>query len=403
MLQKFIRRYVHRSHPWRVVGFDELSEVYVSQMLRTFAVSIVGVFTPYYLYQSGMPLRSVFFFLAWWFFVRIPIIPLCAYVIAFIGPKKTFFVSSLLHLMYLVGLFMYPSRSVHPLVLATLGSTAIILHIQAMYIDFSKIKHSIHGGSEIGALAIFEKLGGVLGPVIGGVIAGFYSPKYSFVVAMIVLVLSSAPLFYTKERMKIRQHITLSGFKKRRALSLARAAVPLAIENGVSVTVWPLFVAVFVFGSNAFVKLGVIVSVSTLSALLTARLFGVLIDKSRGRALLRLGVTMNALLHIGRLFVGTALHVLGVNIANESFTAMYRMPYLKGLFDAADDLPGYRIVFMSFHVWLESFGLFLFWVAMWMLSSWVAIESLMRGSFLLAACCSLAIMSERFAALKHKR
>ena len=36
-----------------------------------------------------------------------------------------------------------------------------------------------------------------------------------------------------------------------------------------------------------------------------------------------------------------------MNVANEAVTSGYTMPYLKGQYDMADSLPGYRIVYMA--------------------------------------------------------
>jgi hypothetical protein len=109
-------------------------------------------------------------------------------------------------------------------------------------------------------------------------------------------------------------------------------------------------VAIAIFGatSNAvYAQLGALVSVTIIAALIFSRLYGVIIDRRRGGALLKAGVIGDALVHLARPFVNTPIGAVFVNVVNESATTAYSMPFAKGAFEQADSLPGYRIVYMT--------------------------------------------------------
>ena len=148
MIQKLIHKILEPRHFWRTVGFDELSELYTSQLLRSLAISTIGVFTPIYLYKLGYSLSSMYDFFS-------------AFVVARIGPKHTMLLSSIIHVIYLsliltIGDLHYPI-----MVPAMVGSLAYSLHLLAVQVNFSKIKHVDHGGKELGYMVVVERLGGV--------------------------------------------------------------------------------------------------------------------------------------------------------------------------------------------------------------------------------------------------
>jgi MFS family permease len=390
-------------HFWRDVGFNELSELYSAQLLRSLAISLVGVFTPIYLYNIGYSLRDIALFMIGWMLLRPFIDVAAAFVIARIGPKHTMLLSSFIHIMYLSMVLTIQDLSWPLLLVATVGSAAYSLHLLAIEVDFSKIKHARHGGEEFGYLVIVEKIGGVVGPLVGGLIASFVSPSYTIALAMLLLLLSSIPLFFTAEPVKTRQHITFRGLPWRERRWDFISIVPTTLENIVSIVVWPLFIGIFILGDNVFAKLGAIVALSTLSSIVFSRVIGNLIDKRKGRYLLRVGTVLNALLHLARPFVGGVYGAALIHVANEPITAAYRMPYIKGQFDVADSLKGYRIAYLSALGVTDTLARLVFWGVVWCAMGMYQPKAVLMATFLVAAVASLLINTEHFEALDYTK
>lgn len=403
MIIKFLHRFLEPRHYWRQVGFDELSELYTSQLLRSLAISLIGLFTPVYLYKLGYSLSDIAFFHVGWFLFRPLFDVICAYIIARIGPKHTMLISLLIHVIYLSLLLTISDFRWPLMVVAAVGSSAYSLHLLAVQVNFSKIKHSEHGGKELGYMVAVERIGGVFGPLIGGLLANYYDPRYTIGLAMVALLASAIPLFFTEEAVHTKQKITFRGLPFRSRKYDFISTIPATLENVVSIIVWPLFIAVFVLGDNTFAKLGAIAALSTLSSIVLSRAIGGVIDNRKGRELLKIGVIINALLHFARPFTGSLAMAATVNVANEPITASYRMPLIKGLFDAADSLPGYRIAYLSAISVVDSASRLVFWIVVWLAMNVYTDKSVLMATFVFAGICSIGILSERYEALRPKK
>ena len=112
---------------------------------------------------------------------------------------------------------------------------------------------------------------------------------------------------------------------------------------------------------------------------------------------------MNAVMHLFRIFVTTPAQAFFVSFINEPMTAGYRMPYTKGLYDAADSVPGYRIVYLTLFDLVRMGGVLLFWFGAYVATFFVTSELvLFQAIFIIGAITSLGVMLQRFPALqKH--
>lgn len=401
MVQKIIKKLIKERHFWRNVGFDELSELYASELLRSLAISVVGIFVPIYLYKLGYSLHAIFGMQVIWAASR----PLFSYVaaksVAILGPKHTMALGTVVQIVYLCVLVSIESLNWPLALLAVLGSLSYALFNIAIQVDFSKVKHTEHGGKELGFITISERIGSSLGPLAGGLIASFYNPKATIIIAVMVMALSLVPLFRSAEPTRLNQKIILKGFPWRRHQRDFIAASFFGVENVVSVVIWPIFLAIAIFQKNTFAAIGVLISLSTAIALTTVYLIGKLIDRHKGGILLKIGVICNAALHIVRVFTSTVFQAFTISFVNEPLTASYRMPFTKGLYDAADSVPGYRIVYITLFDTFRMLGVLVFWLGAYIASYYITSDTLLlRYLFFVGALASLGILTQRFPALK---
>lgn len=400
MVNSAIKKILRRRHFWRTVSFDELSEIYTSQLLRSLAVGLVGIFVPIYLYKIGYSLIAICFMFVVWFAVK----PIWAYVsarvIAAYGPKHAIAISVIFQIIYLVLILTIETLSWPLWMVGIMGSLCFTMYMMAFFVDFSKIKHTEHGGKELGFLNIFERVGAVAGPLIGGILATAFDPRYAIAMAIMVLCGSLIPIFMSSEPVRTNQIIKIKGFPLRRHKRDFLVGTAFQLENVISITIWPLFLGIFVLTSNTYAALGILTAVSTAVALIAIVLIGKLIDDRKGRQLLNIGATINAVLHLFRPFVTNMAQALGVSIINEPVTQMYRMPFLKGRFDASDSVPGYRIVYFMINEFYLAFANVIFWGSLIVLLLVVPDKLALQITFIVAAILSLCITRQRFRALQ---
>lgn len=400
MLQKIISTLLKKRHFWRTEGINELTEIYASQFLRSLAVSLTGIFVPIFLYKSGFSIADICLLFLAWFISRFLWAYVAAKIIASVGPKHGIALSVILQIIYLFFILTITSLHTPLWMVGIIGSFAYCLFLMSFNVDFSKVKHVEHGGKELSFVSICERVGAVAGPIIGGLIASYYSPSYTIMLAIVVLFLSLIPIFMSAEPIKTKQKITLKGFPFRRHKRDFSVGAAFQLENTISLNIWPLFLGVFVLLANTYTYLGIFASVSTLVGLLVVYLIGHLIDDSKGKLLLNIGAISNSILHLLRPFVHTVGQAFGINIINEPITAMYRLPFLKGMFDASDDVPGYRITYYMIFEWYVAALNVVFWAYLYVACFvWTDFRAL-QSAFIIAAIMSLLIMKQRFVTLR---
>ncbi len=399
MLKNLIYRIMWRRHFWRNAGFDELSELYVSSMLRMLALTLMMVFVPFFLYQNGYSIAHIFATYGTFFATRILADIGAGHLVARFGPKHTMIISCLLQI-YTASLFMLvPEFKIPGWVIGIPWGMAASCYFVAYHVEFSKIKHAVNAGKELGYMHIMEKMGAIVGPLIGGLTASAFGSRYIFVFATVVLIASLWPLFMTSEPTKTHQKLNFKDFPVQKSFADIRAYCALGVENTLCINVWPLFLGIFVLSGEIYAQLGILSSAAVVASLYSAYAIGKFIDVRNGRQLLRIAAVANAAVYLVRPFVGGLAPALAVNVVNDTLTTGYRMPFLKGMYAAADDLPGYRIVYIASMESVASVMKSTVWFMLAILAHGMSVYSIFILSFAVAGVASLLIVTERFKAL----
>lgn len=400
MLRKLIHFIAYRRHPWREMQFDELAEIYTSMSLRSLGFGMIGIFVPVFLYTKGVSLTNVFWFLSVFFFLRIPTSFVAGLVTGRLGPKHTLALSTAVVVIFLGMLLSFESIKWPLELLAFVFNISNSLFFVAYQTDFSKVKDRRHGGKELGWLYVFERAGGMLGPVIGGALGSIFVPEATLLAAIVVLILSLVPLFLTKEPVRVRMRIRYSAFRPQDHVHNLLAIGAFNVQHVAISWIWPLFIAVFIFTTGTYAKVGALVGLTMAISMICARSFGAIIDKKKGRYVLRYGVYLNFILNFAKATVSGSSGVVAASALGEPIALSYNMPLAKGLYDAADGDDNHRIVYL---VWSEvaagaSKALFCFGI-------FIAIqlfdpETAMRASYVIAPFLGLGMLKQRFSALR---
>lgn len=406
MLRKLIYHLLERRHYWRTVGFSELAELYSSRLLRLMAVNLVTGIVGIYMYQLGYPIWSIVLFSVCYFAVKGAMSIPSAYFVARFGPKHAAFFSTFLNIPGLIALTQLEGTGVGALVVfGLLQGTSVSLYWIAYHVAFSKAKHPDHAGKELSFMYIAEKIGTGLSPLLGGLIAFMFGPEWTMVAACVLMMGSVGPLFLTPEPVRTHQKIIFRGFNWRATWTHFVSAASVGADMVVSVHIWAVYVAVAIFGTTSnvvYAQIGGLLSISYIASVAFSRIYGVLIDRRRGDDLLKTSVIGDSLLMLSRPFVSTPLGVVFINTANEATTSGYTMPYLKGEYDMADSLPGYRIVYITLMEIASCIGIVIIGLIMMGLVLLLGDIRGLQASYVVAAFAILPIMLHGFPALKKQ-
>lgn len=401
MLKQVIKKVIERNHFWRDVGFDELSELYVSIMLRSVALTIFMIFVPFYMYQNGYPAPAIFALYGWFFVVRFPSDIGAGYAVARFGPKHTMIISCVMQIINAAMLLSVPQIHWSIILLAIPWGAATSFFFISYHVELSKIKHSARAGHELGHLQVFEKLGYLVGPLIGGVIGTVLGPQYIFLAATVLLFGSLWPLFQTQEPTRIHQKLEYRLLPVDKLKRDFFTNTSLGVENTLGINAWAFYVSVFLLSGAVYSQLGALSAAGVLVSILAAKMIGRLSDTSLARPLMHLSLLINAGLHLVRPFVSGLGGVFAVNTVNDVVTAGYRMPFLKGVYAAADDLPGLRIVYISSLEAVSTVVKSGVWFSLALLALVFPLKTVLIISFIIAAAASIGVMQERFAVYNH--
>jgi hypothetical protein len=351
MIFRFITRIFRRRHYWRFASFDEVAELYTSRLLTIFAINIVNLFAAVYLYKLGYSVAFIVMTYGLMYLTKIPLSYLAARYVAYFGPKHGIFLGAVIRIPSLLAFLLVPTYGLPAIfVFVGLQQLSTVIYDLAYLVDFSKVKHSLNAGKEIGTMLIIEKIARIISPLVGGVIASMYSPQITIIVACVVLLFSAGPLFRTVEPTVTKSRLKFAGFPWRKAASSLISESVVGFDFVASGIAWTLFLAVFVFadfGDDVYAALGGLASLGVFVSVLTAWTFGQIVDKEKGGGLLVFGTIANVVIHLFRPFAGNVPGVMALNIANETATSAYAIPFTRVVFDVADS-SGFRIPYMMF-------------------------------------------------------
>lgn len=402
MIKKIVHTFLRRTHFWRDTGFDKLSELYVSNMLRSVALTIFFVFIPFYMYDHGYSAVSILALYGCFFVVRAPSDIIAGYYVARFGPKHTIILSNLFQIINATMLLTVPQQHWNIILIALPFGIAQSFFFIAYHVSFSKIKHTPKAGAELGHMQIFEKVGFMLGPLVGGVVGSVLGSQYIFITATLLLILSLWPLLLTSEPTKTNQKITFKTLPVQKIKRDIFSNICIGVENTLCQNAWPFYVAIFILSGAVYAQLGFLTALAVLVAIISAKLMGRISDTRLARPVMRTSLYLNAFVHCLRPFVGNIGGVLAVNIANEAITTGYRMPFMKGLYAAADELPGYRIAYISSLECAGSIVKATTWFLLALLATAFSLKVVLILAFLIAAAASIGVTKECFAVYNHK-
>lgn len=404
MLQKLIYRLLSGRHYWRQVSFDEVAELYASRLITVFAANIVNMFAAVYLYKLGYSVQFIALFYAALYAAKIPFSILVAKYAAYFGPKHGILMANILRIPSLIAFALVAVSGENAfwmvVIFGIFQQMASTFYDLCYMIDFSKVKHSEHAGKEIGTMQIFEKIAKILSPLIGGAIAAIYGPQVTIVLACVLFAVAAIPLLRTVEPTRTHSKLKLSGFPWQLSVPSMVSQSVSGYDFVASGVTWTLFVTLFVFGSlgdSVYAALGGLASLGVLVSMIAAWTFGQMVDRHKGGILLTAGTVVNAGIHLFRPFVSSGAGVVGVNMANETATSAYALPFTRVMFDVADS-SGFRITYLMFIEMTVNLGACLACIVLALGVSTLGTREGMTAAFVIAAMYEFVMLVSRRAA-----
>lgn len=305
----------------------ELLEIDISVLIRTLALSLIGIFTPIYLYQEiGLGLKGVIsYYLVWTLFLGL-FYPFYAKLGSKIGYKKLFCLSIpfyLAHISVLYYLFQNPKLY---WLAAALAGIATAFYDLGFNSDFARSSDKKNRASEVSKWYSLALFGTILGPLISGIIiAGeFFIPGLGnvvmpfsgfnivFLLAATLMAISAIPLLFSKDFYDKAEFSYKYIFKKEHLKDFI-GFIGIGVEYAMNGIFWPIFVFL-VLGS--YFSLGIITTFVGIFVIIITLIIGKLSDKYHKAGFIKAGTLIHSLTWFFRYWARSFSAVSGIGVVS---------------------------------------------------------------------------------------
>lgn len=391
--------YSHRAHDG---GNRELRHLYSSASLSIFALSIIGVFIPVYLYSLGFGIASIALFYVAHYLVRLlTSVPIAKLVNRF-GVKHVMAASYILTFIKSLLLVSLPDIAWPLLLIAVVDGLDHVTFFIPYHTGISKLKTTKIAGKQLGVIYQWNKLAGALGPFLGGLIAYQFGIGYALLTTAVLVGASIIPLTLSPEPVRDKQELRLSRLPWSKIRWDLVGVAGLSFNQLSTEGLWALFLGVYIFTQDTYLGLGLISSLGLLVAILSAHFLGRLVDAHRGRSLLRVSAVVQSASHGLRLILNSTPMAYIFNLANKPSEVGLSLPFRQGYMVRGDELAKFRILYMAVIEMANYVAKIVAWLVVFVIASAGHEKLSLQVIFVLAIPATLLVMSERFGSLKSR-
>ncbi len=286
------------------------NQFFLSVAIRGFAIGMIFIFEPIYLYNhfNSISLTLLFFAAAHGIYA------LFAYfsgkIMAKIGFDWSISTSHIFYLSYFLLLLFIENNILFIFLAILVKGIAMALFWPSFHTTFLRFSRQTSRGAEVGKNRFAILAPSIAAPAVGGWIVSVFGYTALFLAAMATLFVSAIPLFMTRERLEVYSDSFTKAWrrlltKKNRKNVIAFGAQ--SIELGIDAYIWPIFMAVI---SITYASMGGITSFSILLSGLLAIYFGGVCDTSYRPRLLSVGAGLTAISWLLKFFVASPFSAL---------------------------------------------------------------------------------------------
>lgn len=351
------------SPPFSLIRFPEkeLGEFYVFVALRTFALGLIALFEPIYIFvQVGgsIPLTLLYFGSASIIFGLC--VPLGTMICSRLGVKRTMVASIPFALLYYGGLWLLPTFNSPAffVFLAVAAASRSIIYWPAYHLHFTRISGHASRGRNLSSAFIIFQLTSAAAPLIGGIcIAAFGFPAV-FGLVIGVLVISGIPMLMSGDEKPVSSGSVASVLRmifEREQRSKVISFAALGVELSVRWCIWALFLFLLAI---RFETIGLLTSAALFASIIFTRYIGNIIDKRGAAYVLHIGVIANALIWPLKAFVHSPMQAFAVQTTHEFASSAMFVPldaFLYNWWSQHPRIPSMRLIILR-EVVLNTFG-----------------------------------------------
>ncbi|KKQ61885.1 MAG: hypothetical protein US81_C0003G0007 [Parcubacteria group bacterium GW2011_GWE2_38_18] len=327
----------HNNHIHDFFKQKELNELYISYGLLNFALGLVSVFVPVYLYILGFSVVSIlgYFFLNTFGFLLFSYIG--ARAVSWLGVKHSILMSAIVLILYFIGLRQIVAHPWLFFVLPFLRAIEAILYNYSFHINFVRQVDRKKHGRAVTVQQTIALVAGLIAPFVGGLLAKYFGFDVLFFTGLSVIAVSAIPLFFSAEsyeKLAFNKEGLYRDLWSKNGRPLLLSYSGYAVESWIGLILWPIFLMAILSDTS---KVGALISLPAFVTLIFFYFFGKMIDRQNKKKLLAVGSVLHFFGWIGRLFVQGFDSVLLVDAYKRLSERFVQIPWSAIFYDFAAD------------------------------------------------------------------
>ncbi len=312
-----------------------MNSLYISYAIYQFAMGLISIFVPVYLYQSGYCVVDI---LVYFFLVSVYFLAFAFWgvkIVEKIGVKHSMLLAVPLNIIYFLGLKFIIQFPVLFFILPFFKAVKMQIYNYGFHLNFVEHSDRKKEGREVALIQMGSLLASGLAPFFGGLIIKFSSYPILFIVGSILLFVSAFPLFLTKDKHEkvqfSRQDLFGDIFKKENRGVLLNFS-GYAVESWIGFILWPLFLFIILKSSEA---VGAVASLSMILTLVVFYFVGRKTDGSDKEKMLKVSSVFYSVGWISRLFAYNFTSVFLVDTYKNLSMRFIQIPWSANFYEQA--------------------------------------------------------------------
>lgn len=336
----------------------EINELYWSMAIGNFAVGLIGLYIPIYMFQYfNGSIAAVFIFYILQTLFQVLLVPFSARLFNKIGVKKILAIGKPFLALYLVALTFLDYGGWWFLAIAIFFKIIFLITTPlGHHVDFARFSSGKKRGSQLGTGQIIIALSKAAAPFIGGLIIVHMGYTPVFIVAVLLTVVSIIPLFFSDDAHESYTLDWKRSFKYAFAKDHRRTSLGFFVE-GVEYSAAIFLLPIFIFTIIGNLEtLGWITSVSLVISILFTHLIGVLVDKHGPSKVLHISSWVHFITWVSYTFIQTPVQYFYASSSHSLAATSNHLPMSAKYYTLAHERKHGVDEFVVFHEIMHNLG-----------------------------------------------
>ena len=322
---------------------SEVKELFAAIWIQNFAVMLITLFVPIYLFELGFPVWKILFFFFLVYLVYFFTIPIGGWLSAKRGYEHTMALAMPVTVVYYLALFGVQYSETWLYVAAVLFAFSKTLYWPPYHAGLSRFGGKEQRGRELSIMFVVGQLTIFAAPLIAGSVLGELSFGWLFFIGSVLLIISVFPLLRTKEKV-YGQDVAYKEYYQRFFAKEHRRRFVTYLGLGeelVGMTIWPLLIFSVV---GDFLIFGGILTAAMLVSSLLLLFTGRLTDKFPKDKLARVMHGVYFLTWFPKLFIQVSFHAFLTDSLGQFTRTAAMIPFNAIVYEEAKENYKNRVI-----------------------------------------------------------